>query len=173
VRPWRSLAISGVISAALVLPVEPAGSRWWKVADAVNGNFNMEFGWPEMATAVAHVRDGLPAGHGRVAILAGDAGEAGTIYVYGRALGLPEAISGSNSNWLRGYGDTPPDTVIPVGFLRSDAERTFESCEPAGQFQLPHGIANSAIGADRTQIFVCRQPRKPWNEFWKTFRWFG
>lgn len=170
---WSMLVVGGLINVALALPVAPAGSGWFKVSEAVTGNFNYEFGWPEMVSAVARVRDSLPAGSGRVAILTGDSGETGAIYVYGRAFGLPQAISGSNSDWLRGYGDQPPDTVITFGYLRSDLDGVFESCQLAGESKLAYGIMNHAVGADHNQIFVCRQPRKPWNEFWKTFRWFG
>jgi hypothetical protein len=35
--------------------------------------------------------------------------------LYGPAYGLPEAISGINTYWLRGYGDPPPQTVIVLG----------------------------------------------------------
>jgi hypothetical protein len=125
-----------------------------------------------MAAAAARVRDSLPKHSGRLAILAGDAGMAGGLHIYGRPYNLPEAISGSNTHWLRGYGDPPPEIVIAVGFLRRDLESVFESCELAGHFDLPFGLENSAIG-NHTDIFVCRQPRRPWHEFWKTFRWFG
>ena len=169
---WWAMATSGVAIAALVFPLAPLGSRWWRVADAVHGNFNEELAWQEMTDAVVRAREGLHGEGGRVGILAGDAGEAGALYVYGHARGLPEAISGSNSHWLRGYGDPPPETVITVGFRRVDAEAVFESCEPAGHFEFPFGLENSAIG-DRTEIFVCRRPRQPWEVFWKKFRWFG
>src|SRR5579885_1897176 len=105
-------------------------------------------------------------------LVEGDTGEAGAINLYGRAWGLPEAISGSNSHWLRGYGDPPPQTVIAAGFRRRDLEAIFQSCELAGSIQMPFGIRNSAIG-DRTDIFVCRRPRQPWDLFWRHFRWFG
>jgi hypothetical protein len=51
--------ISGIVVAAVVLPLAPAGSRWWRIADAVYGNSNEEFGWREMADAVVRVRDSL------------------------------------------------------------------------------------------------------------------
>jgi len=167
-----SLMIAGIAVAALVLPLAPAGSRWWRIADAANINFNEEFGWREMTDAVLRVRDSLPPDDAPVGVLAGDAGEAAAINLYGRGHGLPEVISGENSHWLRGYGNPPPKTVIAAGFLRTDLETVFESCELAGHFTIPYGIENSAIG-DHTDIFVCRRPREPWHVFWKRFHWFG
>ena len=38
-------------------------------------------------------------------VTASDEGEAGAVNHYGAGYGLPRAISGMNSNWLRGYGD--------------------------------------------------------------------
>jgi 4-amino-4-deoxy-L-arabinose transferase-like glycosyltransferase len=167
-----SLVVSGIVVVLVVLPLAPPGSRWWRIADAANGNFNEEFGWPEMASAVVRVRDSLPRDSEPVGILAGDAGQAAAINLYGRGRGLPEVISGSNSHWLRGYGNPPPKTVVAAGFLRGDLETVFESCEAAGHFTIPFGIENIAIGA-HTDIFVCRRPRQPWHVFWWQIHSFG
>jgi hypothetical protein len=167
-----SLVISGIVVGLLVLPLAPPGSRWWRIADAANGNFNEEFGWPEMASAVVRVRDSLPPDSTPVGILASDAGEAAAINLYGRGRGLPEVISGSNSHWLRGYGNPPPKTVVAAGFLGRDLKTVFESCELAGHVTIPFGIENIAIG-DHTDIFVCRRPRQPWHVFWWRTHWFG
>ena len=86
--------------------------------------------------------------------------------------GFLEVISGSNSHWLRGYGNPPPETVVAAGFLRVDLETVFSSCELAGHFTIPYGIENNAIG-DHTDIFVCRRPREPWDVFWRRFHSFG
>ena len=166
-----SMVISGLATAAR-LPLAPAGSRWWRIAGATNTNFNEEFGWREMTDAVAHVRDSLSQDDVPVGVLARDAGEAAAINHYGRRQGLPEVIRDSNSHWLRGYGNSPPKTVIAAGFLRTDLETVFASCELAGHVTIPYGIENYAIG-DRTDIFVCRRPREPWHVFWKPFHWFG
>jgi hypothetical protein len=46
-------------------------------------------------------------------ILAGNYGKAGAINLYGPAYGLPEAISGINSYWLRGCRDvTLPQSLV-------------------------------------------------------------
>src|SRR6516162_10719732 len=49
---------------------------------------------------------------------------------------LPTAISGMNSNWFRGYGDPPPQTVIVVGMHRNSLDQTVNSCELVGLLTL-------------------------------------
>jgi hypothetical protein len=171
----RALVIGGVIVATLVMPIPSPGSRWFAIADKSNGgNFNEEFGWREMTEAVAHVRDSLPADdRAHLGILAGDAGEAGALNLYGPTYGLPNAISGSNSHWLRGYGNPAPQTLIVVGIQEHELAPAFESCERAGHFESRYGIENSAIGNDREDVFVCRGLREPWPKFWWSHHWYG
>ncbi|MGP8250810.1 MAG: glycosyltransferase family 39 protein [Terracidiphilus sp.] len=170
---WISLTVAALIVFSITLPIAPMQSAWWRFADAANGNFNMEVGWPELVATVAHVRDSLPAEErSRVRVLAGDEGEAGAVNMYGRAYGLKEAISGMNSNWLRGYGDPPPQTVIAVGFKRKDLDKIFANCEAVARLSNPYGVVNSTIG-DHDQIYVCRNIREPWPEFWKHFQYYG
>src|SRR5260370_19688153 len=133
-----SLVVSGIVVVLLVLPLAPPGSRWWRIADAANGNFNEEFGWPEMASAVVRVRDSLPRDSEPVGILAGDAGEAAAINLYGRGPGLPEVISGSNSHWLRGYGNPPPKTIVAAGVFPPRPRNPFQSA--AAGWPRPHPI---------------------------------
>ncbi len=104
---WQALAAGGLMVATVVLPIAPPNSHWFKFPEQMNGrNFNEEFGWQEMTEVVARVRDSLPPeDRAHWGIFAGDAGEAGALNLYGLAYGLPAAISGSNSHWLRGYGN--------------------------------------------------------------------
>ena len=170
---WWTLASAGVITAALTLPIAPLGSAWWRVANNTSTVFDSQVGWPDMVQQVAKVRDSLPAEEQlRVGVLAGDEGETGAVNLYGPAYGLPPAISGMNSNWMRGYGDPPPQTVIVLGEKRDFVDRTFESCQSVGHVTNRYGIANSSItGYD--EIFVCRGLRQSWPEFWKNFRYYG
>ena len=171
----NSLIIGGLAVFAVTLPIAPIQSAWWRIADAASNHqsFSMELGWPELAATVAKVRDSLPLdGRSQVAVLAADEGGAGAVNLYGRAYGLPEAISGMNSNWLRGYGTPPPKTVIAVGFKREEVENIFAVCELAAQLSTPYGIVNPTIG-DRNQVYVCRNIRVPWPEFWKGFQYYG
>jgi hypothetical protein len=169
---WSVLAVSGVLIAIVVLPIAPPNSSWWRFADQLNGNFNEEFGWPEMAETAARIRDSLPREDlKRLGILVGDAGQVGAISVYGPRYGLPPAISASNSHRFRGYGDPPPKTVIVIGFPAM-VTQAFQSCEIAGHLSNRYGISNSAIG-EYTEVFLCRQLRLPWPEFWTMIQSFG
>ena len=178
---WISFTVGALMVFALTLPMAPIQSAWWRVADGVHGNFNMEVGWPELAATVAQVRDSLPPEErSGVRVLAADEGEAGAVNLYGRKYGLGDAISGMNSNWLRGYGDPPPQTVIAVGFTQSQVNRIFSRCEGAAKLSHPFGVVNHAIGGigkdaigNRDTIYVCRDIRQPWPEFWKGFQYYG
>jgi Dolichyl-phosphate-mannose-protein mannosyltransferase len=170
---WWTIAIAGLAAAAVTLPLAAVNSVWWRVADAMNGNFNLEIGYPGMVETVAKIRSSLPLSQqSTLGILAGDVGEAGAFNLYGPAYGLPTAIGGMNSNWLRGYGDPPPEAVIVVGMPRDFLDRSFASCEPVGKLTNRYGIANSAIdGYD--EVFLCRHLRQPWPDFWKRFQYYG
>jgi protein-S-isoprenylcysteine O-methyltransferase Ste14 len=101
-----------------------------------------------------------------------DEGETGAVNLYGPAYGLPRAISGMNSNWFRGYGDPPPQTVIVLGEHRDFVDQNFTSCELAVHLTNRYGIGNMSItGYDH--VFVCRNLRQPWLEFWEHFRYYG
>ncbi|HKF50380.1 MAG TPA: glycosyltransferase family 39 protein [Terracidiphilus sp.] len=171
---WRALTIGGLAMASIILPVAPVNSTWWRIADSVSGqDFNMQIGWPELARTVADVAASLPAEQrARLGVLAGDEGEAGAVNLYGAAYGLPRAISGMNSNWLRGYGDPAPETVIAVGMDPEFLLPNFSSCRRAADLGKPHGVANQTIGGF-TAVYVCGPPVKGWPEFWKGFQYYG
>jgi 4-amino-4-deoxy-L-arabinose transferase-like glycosyltransferase len=172
---WISFTVGALSVFALTLPIAPLQSAWWRFADAVTGgqSFSLQIGWPELVATVAQVRDSLPVEErSRVGVLAADEGEAGAVNMYGRAYGLPEAISGMNSNWLRGYGNPTPQTVIAVGFKRDEVDKIFASCEVVAQLSNPYGVVNLAL-RDREEVYVCRNIREPWPEFWKGFQYYG
>ena len=170
---WQTLAWAGLAAAAVTLPLAPPNSAWWRLAEGTHGNFNYQFGWPELAATVAKIRDSLPAQEqAKIGILAGDDGEAGAANLYGGPYGLPLAISGMNSNWLRGYGHPPPETVIAVGMDRDFIYRNFESCEQVDHLTNPYRIENQSIDG-YADVFVCRHLRQPWPDFWEHFRYYG
>jgi hypothetical protein len=168
-----ALALGGVLAIAVVLPIAPVNSSWWKVANRVNEDFREEIGWPELVETIAGIRASLPAEErAHVGILAGNYGEAGAIDLYGPAHGLPKAISGVNSYWARGYGDPLPQTLIVIGLSREFLERNFESCVLAGHVVNRYGVQNEET-TRHPDLFVCRGLRQPWPAFWKEFRYYG
>ncbi|MBV8517101.1 MAG: glycosyltransferase family 39 protein [Acidobacteria bacterium] len=165
------LAAGGAI-AALILPVAPPGSAWFRRALEENGDLREELGWPELAGEVARIWQTIPASErAHAAIYCANYGEAGAIGLYGPAHGLPPAISGVNSFWARGYGDPPPDIVIVVGARRERLEQRFGVVELAGHVPNPWHVANEEAG--HPEIYVCRGPRVPWAQLWPQIRSFG
>ena len=166
------LIVIGSGVAAIALPIAPIGSKWWKTALEMNGDFREEFGWPEMTAEVARIWGTLPESErSRTAILCANYGEAGAINLYGPHHGLPPAISTVNSFWARGYGNPPPETVIALGRTRESLEQSFEQVTLAGRIPNPLGIENEE--SQRPEIYLCRKPRRPWSEVWPSARRFG
>jgi hypothetical protein len=170
---WGALAIGGILFALVALPVAPVNSRLWRIVSDINGELREEIGWPELAETVAGIYSSLPAeDRAQTGIMTGNYGELGAINLYGPAYGLPRAISGVNSYWLRGYGDPPPQVLIVVGWEPSRAYGFFESCQEAGRITNRYGVMNEET-EDHRVILLCRTPRYPWPEMWKRVQSFG
>ena len=170
---WIALVANILITAAFALPIAPIDSPWWKMAVKNNGDLAEEIGWPELVETIAQIRDSLPErDRASLGILAGNYGEAGAINLYGPRYGLPAAISGTNSFWQRGYGNPAPETVIVVGFSREFVERYFKSYAVAAHSWNHYGVANEET-TDHPDIFVCRQLKQGWPDFWKGFQRYG
>lgn len=179
---WSLVALGGVVAASITLPIVPVNSPLWETINDINGEFREQIGWTELTETVAGIYNALPASEKpRAGILAGNYGEAGAINLYGAAYGLPRAISGINSYWLRGYGNPPPETLIVVGFDLAYASATFESahlftnlksCTLAGHITNKSNVLNEETRY-HPNIYICRGMKQPWDEFWKVFRYFG
>jgi 4-amino-4-deoxy-L-arabinose transferase-like glycosyltransferase len=173
VLAWAALVADIVIIGAITLPVAPANSSWAARVMKINGDFREEMGWPELVQTIAQIRDSLSLEErAQLGILTGNYGEAGAVNLYGPQFGLPRAISGVNSFWQHGYGDPPPQTLIVVGADLDDLQGEFVSCKHAAHIWNRAGVENEET-RDHPNIFVCHTLRKPWPEFWKTFRYFG
>jgi hypothetical protein len=172
VSAGSALALGAAMGAALV-PIGSVNSWWWNRVASHVGDFRDEVGWPELVATVAEIRDALPAAdRAGLGILAGNYGEAGAIDLYGPRYGLPKAISGINSYWLRGYGEPPPSTLIVIGLARSARQQHFTSCQVAGHITNRYHV-NTEETEDHPDIFICRGLRESWPEFWKNFRYYG
>jgi hypothetical protein len=156
-----------------MLPIAPINSALWAMTSQTHDNFVEQIGWPDLVETTAEIYNDLSsAEQAQVGILVGNYGEAGAINLYGPAYDLPEAISGVNSYWLRGYGDPPPQLLIVLGFSQEQVNRVFDVCEAAGQVSNRYGVANEETRF-HPDIFVCRGLRQSWPEFWAMFRYFA
>ena len=169
---WVSLAIGALFAGAIALPIAPINSLLWKITSEVHGTFTEQIGWPEMIETVAGIYADLPEEEKpRVGILTGENDEAAALNLYGPEYGLPKAISGSDTFWLRGYGDPPPGTLIVVGYSREDVDSAFEACEVAGTITNPYGVENDL--REPPTIFVCRHLRWSWPELWEKVKHYS
>ena len=169
---FTAIALGGFGAGRALLPLGRISANN-NFALKVNGELREEIGWTDMVAEVARIRDSLaPAERAHLGIITGNYGETGAIDLYGPRYGLPQAISGTNSAWYRGYGNPPPQTLIVLGRSRSEADEAFQSCRLAGHNGNPYGIKNEE-SVDHPDIFVCGPPRQPWPVFWKRFRSFG
>jgi hypothetical protein len=170
---WVLMAASGVLFACIVTPVATIRSRLWNETSKIHDQFREEIGWPELAEHVAQVYTSLsPEERGRTGILTGNYGEGGALNLYGPQYGLPHAMSGTNSFWYRGYDQRQPQTVILAGFDLEEGQELFESCSVAAKNENRFGVVNEE-SKEHPDILLCRNMKKTWPEFWKTFRRFG
>ena len=170
---WAGIAAGLVIGVLLFLPVAPIGSPVWKVTAKVYDQFREEVGWPDLAQSVANVYNSLPPEEqARTGILTGNYGEAGALDLYGPALGLPRAMSLTNSFWYRSFDPRQPQTVILIGFDLDEGKDLFESCAVAGKNTNAYGVVNEE-SRDHPDILLCRNLEQPWPAYWAHHRRFG
>jgi 4-amino-4-deoxy-L-arabinose transferase-like glycosyltransferase len=163
---WTVLVIGGVAGISIAKPVAPINSPLWKLTSIINDVYVEMVGWQDLTATVARAYQSIPeVEQPRTAIYAGNYGEAGALDLYGKQYGLPGVISGSNSLWYRGYGDTDPKTVITVGVEYSDAAMVFRSCKVVDKVTNSYGIKNEE-STRHNAILVCRDPIMSWSDIW-------
>ncbi|UNK50890.1 glycosyltransferase family 39 protein [Lysobacter sp. S4-A87] len=162
-------AASGLIG----LQFSAVNSMGWRISRAAHDNFAEQIGWPELVAEVARIYHALPEGEREhTAVFTNNYGEAGAINLYGPKLGLPTAISPVNSYWYKGYGSTPPNTVIVLGDTREDIADAPGDCVPAGRIRNRYNVPNEET-RDHPDIFICRNLRIPWSQAWPKMQKFG
>jgi hypothetical protein len=170
---WAGIAAGLVIGTLLFLPVAPIGSPVWKVTSKLYDQFREEVGWKDLAQNVTNVYKSLPPEERvHTGILTGNYGEAGALGLYGPALGLPRAMSLTNSFWYRGFDPRQPQTVILIGFDLDEGKDLFESCAVAAKNTNAYAVVNEE-SRDHPDILLCRNLKQPWPEYWAKHRRFG
>jgi hypothetical protein len=121
-----------------------------------------QFGWEDMAAAVAKIYNGLPpAVRAKTAFFGQNYGQAGAVDLFGARYGLPNAISGHQSYFLWGPRDYTGESMIVMGGRQEDLERSFASVEKVGHVGHPY-----AMPYEHLDIFYCRGLKWPLKEVW-------
>ncbi|RPJ20222.1 MAG: phospholipid carrier-dependent glycosyltransferase [Chloroflexi bacterium] len=169
---WGMQVIGGLIFIIAIKPIAPINSPLWEVTSNLNREVVEMVGWQDLSAQVARIYQSIPDSEKpRTTILAGNYGEAGALDLYRDEYGLPPVITGANSMWYRGYGDPEPETVIVVGFERSQAGHFFKQCDSVGMVTNQYGVKNEET-SHHTGLYICRQPQQPWNVMWRQMQWF-
>jgi hypothetical protein len=124
--------------------------------------FADQFGWKEMADAVAKIYYSLPPDvRVRTAIFGQNYGQAGAINLFGAKLGLPEAISGHQNHFLWGPMGYTGESMIVMGDRQQRLEELFTHVERRAHVEHPYSMPYEHI-----DIFDCQGMKQPLAELW-------
>lgn len=143
-------------------PIEAAG-----VGAPLTQGLSDEFGWRELEQKVAKAYRALPPDErSRAAIVAANYGQAAAIDVYGKADGLPPALSGHNQYWLWGPRGYDGSLAIHVG---GDPQRWQRGCQSIQNVDKTDNAFAMPYENNRP-IFICRGIRVPLTQIWDRLR---
>lgn len=129
--------------------------------------FADQFGWPELAAAVAKVYADLPpADRAKAYVLGGDYGQAAAVDVYDAGLGLPPALSGQNQYGFWGPRGYDGSVLIHIGGTLKGDSRECRSATLAATFSARYIMPyENDLG-----IVICRGLRMPVARAWERLR---
>jgi len=131
--------------------------------------FSDEMGWQALEKQVAGVYRALPdADRRRAAILASNYGEAAAIDVYGRADGLPPALSGQNQYFLWGPRGYDGAVIIHVNGEAARWQRYCDQLKIVGTLDAPYAMPYE----NERPILLCRGLRANLTQTWDRFKRF-
>lgn len=132
--------------------------------------FSDEMGWRDLEKNVAAAYRSLPAAErSRAAILAVDYGEAAAIDFYGRADGLPPALSGENQYFLWGAHGHDGSVILHINGSVRSWRRFCENLEVIGTFGAPYAMPYE----NGRPILLCHRLRANLTQTWDRFKRFG
>ncbi len=169
---WIAIALGSVLAGILTLPIAPINSPVFNMVGEVHETFTEQIGWDEMVKEVGDIYAALPDEEkARTGIVTGENDEAAALNTFGGEYGLPKAVSGSDTFYLRGYDNPPPETVIVVGFDSYYLNLLFDQCTVEGTVTNSYGIDNDL--ANPPGIYVCRKTRLPWDQIWEKMKHYS
>ena len=171
-------ALTTAVAVPIVLPVLPAADIAWTYE--TNPTLGETVGWPQFVRTVDGVWKSLPPSQRASAVIfTADYGEAAAINEPGRGTGLPTAVSGDNTEWWWGPGNSRATTVVavmpgPVDITSSAAtaylRQFFTPVRVAATLSNPYGIHNQEWGG---HVYICTGLRQPWAQIWPQLRHYG
>jgi len=169
---WIAVAFGAVFAGILTLPIAPINSPVFNMVAEVHETFTEQIGWDEMVKTVGDIYAALPDEEkARTGIVTGENDEAAALNIYGGEYGLPKALSGSDTFYLRGYRNPPPEILIVVGVQRQYIDMFLDQCTVEGTTVNSYGVDNDL--ADPPEIYLCRKVRLPWPEFWEKIKHYS
>lgn len=178
-----AVLVAGLVLSPLARPVLPVetlirlthGSPQFKQErlelGALPQHLADRFGWPELAAKCRDAYETLsPEEKKEAFFLTANYGEASAINFYGKAYGLPEAISGHNQYYLWGPRGHSGKVVIAFRVApRDELLKYFDSVEEAGRtdarYAMPYEVGQP--------IYICRGIRVPLAEVWPKCKSYG
>jgi hypothetical protein len=130
--------------------------------------FADQFGWDEMAAAVARFYNSLPPDvRARTAIFAQTYGQAGAIDLFGPKYGLPPAIGAHQSYFLWGPRGYTGESMIVLDDSRENLEQLFTSVQRVARVEHPYSMPYQHF-----DVFYCRGMHPPLGKLWPRLkRW--
>ena len=124
--------------------------------------FADQFGWEEMAAAVAGVYNSLPPEvRAKTCIFGQNYGQAGAIDLFGPKYGLPRAISGHQSYFLWGPRGCTGESMIVMAGRRETLEREYAAVRKAAHVEHPYSMPY-----EHFDVFYCQGLKRPVSEVW-------
>jgi len=189
-RRWRWLpavafvliGLVAAVSAPLVLPLL-SPDRLVRYEQSIGGSrprtefeegrlpvqLALQFGWAEVAEAVARALAALPADErARVVVLSFTFPDAAAVSFYRERLELPPGIGTHNNYWLWGPGASTGEVVLALAPSDEKLRALFASVEAVEQVRC-----DDCLPEYRKRVYLCRQPRQPLREAWPSLRDFS
>jgi hypothetical protein len=154
------LPVEQFISYMNKLPIKVPRTERSHFAVVLPQHYADQFGWQEIAEAVAKIYNGLPPEQrAKTGIFGNNYGYAGAIDFFGPRFGLPKAISTHQTYWMWGPGAYTGESLIVLGDRRSSIE---PKCASIQEFDVSFG----PYGLEHDPIFVCQGLKWNLQEIW-------
>jgi hypothetical protein len=160
-----TIAVNGLVTAAIVLPLIPVSAVGDSLGAAVNPEPLEMIGWPTFVDQIAGEYERIDNGEMSAIILTANYGEAGAIDRFGPEQNVPPAYSGHNS-----YADVRQPAasagpVLVVGYRNPGEFLT--GCLALDPIVMPDEIDNEEQGAP---LWRCDGPQRSWDLLWPELR---